>query len=154
MRQDLPAFGTGKCVPSARKHYGFRRITLNLLFQTSNEQQHPACCCYLWDRRGKIMKEQDHNTMLDELPPKLPQGKDEMNLAEFPLCCIADRAQPDVKTLVFEDQVWDTSRGEKITRQLTITASDEYGLPTARDDEVLLGLVQLSKLNDFADRRV
>src|SRR6185436_664625 len=37
---------------------------------------------------------------------------------------------------------------------LTITASDEHGLPTAPDDEVILGLIQLSKLQHFADRKV
>ena len=42
-----------------------------------------------------------------------------------------------------------------VTRQLLITAvPEEYGLPTARDDEVILGLLQLSRLQGFADRRV
>ena len=90
----------------------------------------------------------------DRLPPRLPDGKDEMNLAEFPLCCISDRAQPDQKTLVFEDQVWDASRNEMVPRQLTITGSDRFGLPTATDDEVLVGMIQLSKLRHFAERSV
>lgn len=90
-----------------------------------------------------------------ELPaPKVIEGKDELNLAEFPLSAISDRLQPGQKSLVFEDRVLDVSRGEMITRQLTITAPDEYGLPTAVDDEVILGLVQLSKTQDFAGRRV
>ena len=29
------------------------------------------------------------------VPAKSCQGKDEMNLAEFPLCAIADRTDPD-----------------------------------------------------------
>lgn len=91
---------------------------------------------------------------LDLLPPKLPDGKDELNLAEFPLSAIADRLNPDQKTLTFEDRIFDANRNEMISRQLTITASDEYGLPTALDDEVLLGLVQLSKVHNFTDRRV
>ena len=41
-----------------------------------------------------------------------------------------------------------------MTRKLTITASDKYGLPTAMDDEVILGLIQLTGKSDFADRRV
>ena len=90
----------------------------------------------------------------DRLPPRLPDGKDEMNLAEFPLCCISDRAQPDQKTLVFEDKVWDASRNEMVPRQLTITGSDRFGLPTATDDEVLVGMIQLSKLRHFAERSV
>ena len=39
-------------------------------------------------------------------------------------------------------------------RRLTISASDKYGLPTAIDDEVILGLVQVTKAAGFADRRV
>ena len=77
-----------------------------------------------------------------------------MNLAEFPLCAISDRLQPDQKTMVFEDRIYDKNRGEMIIRQLTITGSDEHGLPTAHDDEVLLGLIQLTKLQNFSDHRV
>lgn len=87
-------------------------------------------------------------------PPKINDGKDELNLAEFPLCSIADRLHPDQTTLTFEDRIWDANRGEVVTRQLTITASAQHGLPTALDDEVILGLIQLSKLQEFADRRI
>ena len=88
------------------------------------------------------------------MPQKNSDGRDELNLAEFPLCALAHRLRPDQKTLRFEDRVWDEGRGETITRQLTITGSDAYGLPTALDDEVLLGLIQLSRLNQFAGRTV
>src|ERR1700722_10942401 len=89
----------------------------------------------------------------DEVPlPKLIEGKDELNLAEFPLSTISDRTNQEQKTLVFEDRVFDKGRGEMITRQFTITASDQFGLPTATDDEVILGLIQLSKMQNFADR--
>jgi hypothetical protein len=37
---------------------------------------------------------------------------------------------------------------------LTISASEKYGLPTALDDEVILGLIQLSREDDFVSRRV
>jgi Replication initiator protein A len=86
--------------------------------------------------------------------PKIIEAKDELNLAEFPLSAISDRLNPDQKTLTFEDRIWDESRGEMITRQLTISASDQHGLPTALDDEVILGLVQLSKLRNFSQRTV
>jgi len=56
----------------------------------------------------------------EQAPPKLGLGKDELNLAEFPLCSIADRVEPGQKTLRFEDRIWDESRGELITRKLTI----------------------------------
>ena len=82
------------------------------------------------------------------------EGKDEMNLAEFPLCALAHRLRPDQKTLRFEDRLWDERRRQTISRQLTITGSDAYGLPTALDDEVLLALIQISKVNQFGDRTV
>ncbi len=81
-------------------------------------------------------------------------GKDEMNLAEFPLTTLADRVPQGCKTLVFEDRIFDSGQRQHVTRRLTISASDKFGLPTALDDEVILGLVQLSKADDFANRQV
>ncbi len=81
-------------------------------------------------------------------------GRDEMNLAEFPLATLADRAPRGCKTLVFKDRIWDRGQRQHRIRQLTISASDKYGLPTATDDEVVLGLVQLTKAAGFAERRV
>ena len=90
----------------------------------------------------------------DLMPQKNSDGRDELNLAEFPLCALAHRLRPEQKTLRFEDRVWDDGRGKMITRQLIITGSDAYGLPTALDEEVLLGLIQLTRQRDFADRKV
>ena len=89
-----------------------------------------------------------------EALPRIHDGKDELNLAEFPLCALADRLSPGRKTVAFEDRIWDANRSEMVTRKLTITGSDEFGLPTAYDDEILLGLIQLTKLAGFSDRRV
>lgn len=91
---------------------------------------------------------------LAKLNHPLPEGRDELNLAEFPLCSISDRVDPRQKTLTFEDRIWDDQRGQMITRRLTITGADQYGLPTASDDEVLLGLIQLSKFQGFTERHV
>ena len=49
---------------------------------------------------------------------------------------------------------WDQGQSQKRIRRLTISASDKYGLPTAVDDEVILGLLQVSMAAGFADRRV
>lgn len=81
-------------------------------------------------------------------------GRDELNLAEFPLCALSHRLRPEQKTFQFQDQIRDDCRGEIITRQLTISGSDAYGLPRALDEEVLLGLIQLTKLRGFAERKV
>ena len=90
----------------------------------------------------------------DQMTTETCDGRDELNLAEFPLCALAHRPRPDQKTLRFEDHIRDGPSGGTVTRQLTVTGSDAYGLPTALDDEVLLALVQLTRLHGFADRKV
>lgn len=85
---------------------------------------------------------------------ELDDGRDELNLAEFPLAAIADRVPDDQKTLVFEDRIYDSGKSEMISRRLTISASDKFGLPTSLDDEVILGLIQLTKQNRFNERKV
>jgi plasmid replication initiation protein len=101
-----------------------------------------------------VEDKEQRNFEPEAIPLKIIEGRDELNLAEFPLSAIADRLNADQKTMVFEDKVWDIARNEMVTRQLSITAADQHGLPTALDDEVILGLVQLSKLQNFQDRKV
>jgi hypothetical protein len=80
--------------------------------------------------------------------------KDELNLAEFPIAALADRVPDGQHSLVFEDQL-EQREGPPIVRRLTITGSPKGGLPTALDDEVMVGLIQLTKRrNNFADPRV
>lgn len=82
------------------------------------------------------------------------EGRDEMNLAEFPLAAVSDRFLDGKKTIVFSDEVWDENRREMVPRSLTVSGSDRYGLPTAKDDDVLLACVQLSGIGDFHSREV
>ncbi len=91
---------------------------------------------------------------LTPLPFDPDDGRDELNLAEFPLAAIADRVPDNQKTLVFEDRIFDSGKSEMITRRLTISASDKFGLPTSLDDEVILGLIQLTKQHRFTERKV
>ena len=80
-------------------------------------------------------------------------GRDELNIAEFPITLLTDEAPPDVKTLTFRDQIVD--RGETVNRSVTITGSDKYGLPRPVDMDVLLCLIQLTKKeNDFSKPEV
>ena len=81
-------------------------------------------------------------------------GRDELNLAEFPITLLTDRVPDGCKTLEFEDSVFDSQANSLVTRRLTITGSDKYGLPTAVDDEILVALIQLTKLKNFESRRV
>lgn len=79
--------------------------------------------------------------------------RDEMNFAEFPLALL-DRPADGQKTLEFSDTIFDHGQNKPVVRKLTISASDRYGLPTPRDEEVILGLIQLSHKANFADRKV
>src|SRR6516165_1835013 len=82
-------------------------------------------------------------------------AKDEMNLAEFPIALVTDRVPAGEKTIRFQDQIFDERKGQPVIRRLVITASEEYGLPTAKDDEVILGLIQLTRhANNFSQRTV
>ena len=81
---------------------------------------------------------------LDQQPvaPASLIGRDEMNLAEFPIALLADYAKDGKKTIYFQG-----GRG-----QLTVTGSDAYGLPTAADTDVIVALIHLTKQrNDFRD---
>lgn len=97
------------------------------------------------------------DTTVEEMPGKPPAGhryRDEMNFAEFPLAAVSDVVPEGLKTLEFTDEITDPSTGKPVTRTLTVTAADKFGLPTALDDELLLGLVQLSSEKGFVDRKV
>jgi hypothetical protein len=83
--------------------------------------------------------------MSDEGEDPRRVGRDEMNLAEFPITLLTERVPPGIKTMVFEDR----------HGKLTVVGSDDLGLPTALDSDVIVGLIQLTKLrNDFTDPTV
>lgn len=80
--------------------------------------------------------------------------KDELNLAEFPIATLADRVPDGQLSLVFEDRL-EQRDAAPIVRRLTITGTHKHGLPTAMDDEVMVGLIQLTKRrNNFTDQKV
>ena len=87
-------------------------------------------------------------------PMAEPAFKDELNLAEFPIAALADRIPDGQTTLVFEDRL-DRRDGPPIVRRLTIMGTAKHGLPTSMDDEVLVGLIQLTKRwNNFTEAKV
>lgn len=79
---------------------------------------------------------------LGESPYPTQGGHDGLNLVEFPLSVLSNKAPSDVKTLEFCERRKD--KGQLVERQVTITGSDKYGLPTFRHHEVLVGLIQLT----------
>ncbi len=76
-----------------------------------------------------------------------------MNLAEFPLTVLSTRANPTVKTLEFRDSQRLKS-GEILEREWIITGADKFGLPTATDDDVVLGLIRLTMDRGFRERKI
>ena len=80
--------------------------------------------------------------------------RDEMNFAEFPISSVSDTIPVGQKTLVFQDRIFDRGKQSQTTRTLTISGSEMFGLPTALDDEVLLGLIQLSHARRFEEKKV
>jgi hypothetical protein len=83
-----------------------------------------------------------------------PGWKDELNLAEFPIAALTDRIPDGQTTLVFEDR-FERRDSTPIVRRLTIMGTHKHGLPTALDDEVLVGLIQLTKRrSNFTDPKV
>ena len=92
---------------------------------------------------------------METLSELLRIGKDEMNLAEFPMTSLSDKPVAGETSLRFEDRIYDDRKKKLITRKRIIEGSKEYGLPTATDDAVILALIQLTKLkNGFAFREV
>jgi hypothetical protein len=80
--------------------------------------------------------------------------KDELNLAEFPIASLTDRIPDGQTTLVFEDKL-ERRDSSPIVRRLTIMGTHKHGLPTSLDDEVLVGLIQLTKRrSNFTDAKV
>ena len=72
-------------------------------------------------------------------------GRDEMNIAEFPITLLTDRAPVGITKIEHKDQIMDPRTGKVITRRLIITAHEDYGLPTSIDDDIILALIQLTK---------
>jgi hypothetical protein len=85
----------------------------------------------------------------------LTPGKDEMNFAEHPIALLTDRVPKNQRALIYEDAVYSPRRKKMVPRKRVIEGSQEYGLPTATDDILILGLIQLTKIkNQFRQRDV
>ena len=81
-------------------------------------------------------------------------GRDEMNLVEFPIATLSERSGGS-NILEFQRETYDRVLGKPVVRKLTVTGDAKHGLPTAKDEEVYLGLLQLTKIqNDFKHAKV
>jgi Replication initiator protein A len=103
----------------------------------------------------QLLEQQPSLEQVETLSELLRIGKDEMNLAEFPMTSLSERPIKGETTLKFEDQIFDDRKRKIILRKRIIEGSKQYGLPTATDDAVILALIQLTKLkNTFSCREL
>jgi plasmid replication initiation protein len=80
-------------------------------------------------------------------------GKDEMNLAVFPIAALSVRVPKNVKALKFQDTIHGDG-GKIVKRMWTVQGGGECGLPTAGDEDVYVALMELTRQQGFADRKV
>jgi hypothetical protein len=82
----------------------------------------------------------------------LQDGRDELNLASYPLALVTKEFVGDVDELLFVQNAVNPKTGAGCVRRLRIESHPKYGLPTQKDEEVLLGLINVTKIkNGFTD---
>jgi hypothetical protein len=96
------------------------------------------------------MKEPEPQAAL--LPP-IVLGKDEMNLAEYPLSILTHRIPHNRKTYSFTQRITD-HQGTVIKQSWSVLGSDKYGLPTPYDDDVLIALLYCYKEQKPQGRKI
>lgn len=89
----------------------------------------------------------------DDAASPVLSGKDEMNFAEAPIALLTDRVPKGQKFIKIEDEAYDPKRKRMVPQFRLIEGSEEYGLPTATDDLVILALIQLTKLRGGFKKR-
>jgi len=80
-------------------------------------------------------------------------GKDEMNLAEFPIALLSERNLKARKTIKRQRNIV-TPDGRELKQEWIVTGSDEYGLPLAQDDDVLMSILEAGAKSDFESRTI
>jgi len=107
---------------------------------------------------GEVMKQagsrrKNPGTFPERLQ-NLAHGRDEMNLCELPFALLSER-NGSRKFLRFEIEDYDRESRQTISRTLTVKGDPELGLPTAKDEEIYLGLMKYtSDYNGFAEAKV
>src|SRR5262245_43518148 len=92
--------------------------------------------------------------------PTYHDGRDEMNLADFPISAL-QRQQPrnehgqPLDRLVFESSRYDPATKHRVNQRVTLTSSAADGLPTPADEHVVLALLYAAKHGtNFAEATV
>ena len=91
---------------------------------------------------------------------KYHDGRDEMNLADFPISALQRHQPSDADghkrdRLEFEATRYDLVTHQRVRQRVTLTSSSRDGLPTPADEHVILALLYVAKhSNNFADATV
>jgi hypothetical protein len=80
-------------------------------------------------------------------------GKDEMNLAEYPITLLSQRNDSDKKTIEFSDEIKGEG-GELVKREWVVTGSDKFGLPVASDNDVLMAIMAVGREHNFDSPKI
>src|SRR5689334_9938774 len=87
-------------------------------------------------------------------------GRDEMNLADFPISALqrtqkGDGAGGKQDRLEFTATRYDPVSRQRVQQKVTLTSTSRDGLPTPADEHVILALLYVAKhSNNFADATV
>jgi len=81
------------------------------------------------------------------------QGKDELNLANFPITPLTTTVRTDAKSLRFQDTIRGRD-GKLVKRTWLIQGGSEVGLPTAIDEDVYVALMELTQRQGFENQKV
>lgn len=93
------------------------------------------------------------NTSSHDSRPRYQDGRDEMNLADFPLAPLqrtqlADGSGQKLDRLEFEATRYDPVTKRRVAQRVTLTTTSRDGLPTPADEHVILALLWVAKHSD------
>lgn len=79
-------------------------------------------------------------------------SKDEMNLAEYPLGLVSDRAPKGVNTITYKGFL--TQNGKRVESEWTVRGSDVFGLPTGADEQFFMAIMEIWREQGFKDASI
>jgi plasmid replication initiation protein len=103
--------------------------------------------------RKKKQGPKDRPTLPVEAIREEREGKDEMNLAVFPIAALYSRVPRNIRSLKFRDTIIGEN-GKVVRRTWTVQGGSEVGLPTSTDEDVYVALMELTRKQGFGDQKV
>jgi hypothetical protein len=94
---------------------------------------------------------------LRPIAKRFHDGRDELNLADFPISTLQRQQQDDGQggkrdTAVFEASRYDPTAHRRVRQRVTLETSSRHGLPTPADENVVLALLYVAKhSHNFAE---